>query len=149
MNRQRRKALILTPRIFPGHQIASLLEQHGWTSVNIHNAMSLPEIIQQRPGMLVVDVTCDQAHNLDLLDHHRHSNFLTYRVALCEGSNTLAMRIARHLGVDGFFYLNRHDLAIDPGRGLAPVFLQRRHATATAQRKTNMPTSSCMMASLP
>ncbi len=148
MNRQRRNALILTPRIFPGHQIASLLELHGWSSVHVHNTMSLYDIMQQHPGMLVVDVTREQACNFDLLDHYRRSNLLTYRVALCEGGNTRAMRVARHIGVDGFFYLNRHGLAIDASRGLAPIFLRQRH-TRTHHMNMPRPAMRSMSTALP
>jgi len=148
MNRQRKNALILTPRIFPGHQISSLLELHGWSSVHVHNTMSLCDIMQQHPGMLVVDVTREQAYNFDLLDRYRRSNLLTYRIALCEEGNTQAMRVARYIGVDGFFYLNRHGLAIEANRGLAPIFLRQCHIR---HHYMNMPRSAIrsMPAALP
>jgi len=124
----RKKALIITQRIVAGHQIACILENHGWSSVSTHNTMKLSDVSRQCPGMLVIDVTDPQNGNLNLLHTFSRTSNMAYLVALCEGGNTPTMRAARRIGVDGFFYLNRANQALDPTRGLAPLFSNSRVA---------------------
>jgi len=126
----RKKALILTQRIVAGHQIACILENHGWSSVSTHHSMKGEDIVHQNPGMLVIDVTGDLLGSLELLREFRRTNHMAYLVALCKGGNSPAMRAARNIGVDGFFYLNSSEVALDPTRGMAPIFFRSRPSAA-------------------
>jgi len=134
----RNKALILTQRIVAGHQIACILEHLGWSSVSTHEAMKLSDIERHSPGMLVIDVTGHQDENLELLHAFRRTGNMAYLVALCGGGNTPAMRAARRIGVDGFLYLNPSNQALDPTRGLAPIFIRSR---SSAQQPRPAPVS--------
>jgi len=126
----RKKAMILTQRIVAGHQIACILENHGWSSISTHHSMKGADIAHQNPGMLVIDVTGNLLGSLELLHEFRRTNRMAYLVALCKGGNSPAMRSARNIGVDGFFYLNSSELALDPTRGMAPIFLRSRPSAA-------------------
>lgn len=113
------RGLILTPRIIAGHQIAALLQRHGWHAVSLHERMCIKEIRATKPGILVVDIAEPDSHGLRLLQDCRKQHACGYVVAICLGGNTPGLRMARQLGVDGIFYLDRGGLALDRSIGLA------------------------------
>jgi len=123
---RRNRALILTRNIVPGHQIARLLEMHGWVASSCHESLELEQIRDINPGLLVIDVSDPAEGNMRLLQSCCFSPSIRYRVALCRGGNTPAMRAARRLGVDGFFYLNAAGKSVDTSIGLAALLLQSR-----------------------
>ena len=133
---QRKEALILTHRIVPGHQIACMLQMHGWSAISQHESMTLDTVYTIHPHMLVLDLTDPKQRNIALLDAYRRFDALTYIVGLCRGGNSPAMRAARDMGIDGFFYLNQSGLSIDTSIGLAPLLLSGQHPEA---RRKNMP----------
>jgi len=122
----RNRALILTRNIVPGHQIARLLEMHGWVASSRHDSLSLEDIQRINPGLLVIDVSDPAEGNMTLLQSCCFSASIRYRVSLFRGGNTPAMRAARRLGVDGFFFLNAAGRSLDTSIGLTALLLQNR-----------------------
>jgi len=117
-------ALILSNRLIASHQIASILDQHGWHSGIMREPPDEEIFIRLRPRIVVADIDDSDCCGIHFLQLLRHFSSLAYAIALCAGGNTPEMRAARDLGVDGFFYLNAAGLALDPKRGLAPIFLR-------------------------
>ncbi|HXH72174.1 MAG TPA: hypothetical protein VNI58_05100 [Mariprofundaceae bacterium] len=128
-------AAIVSKRVIPSHQIASIMQQHGWTAEIIDRRVHPDEIRTIDPKMLIVDIDDSSCNGIGILQWFRSANPLNYTIALCQGGCSPAMRSARQLGVDGFFYLNASGLSLDPGRGLLPVFLQSRQSAPGTTHK--------------
>ncbi|RMH60089.1 MAG: hypothetical protein D6678_06760 [Zetaproteobacteria bacterium] len=124
----RKRAIIISPRIIASHQIVCLLDAAGWRSRCTHTPVDIRRMIEGYwPSALVVlDITAAFPQGMRMLHQLASAHWPTRCFALCEGGNTPMMRKAKRLGVDGFFYLNRHGLALDPTRGAAAYFRFRQ-----------------------
>jgi len=135
-------AAIVSNRVIPGHQLASIIEHRGWQPAIFDHHASMDEILAIRPGILIADIDDHSCRGLDMLQTFRRCHPQGHAMALCTGGGSPAMRAARRFGVDGFFYLNASGLALDPRRGMLPVLL-----TATTDHAISMHPSgpSCLL----
>jgi len=117
-------AAIVSKRVIPSHQISSILQQHGWNPRILDSDVTPDDIRSLNPKILIADIDDTACNGLSILKWFRQFNPVSYAVALCAGGCSPAMRSARHLGVDGFFYLNATGLSLDSKRGLMPLFMQ-------------------------
>jgi len=122
------QSLILSSRIIAAHQIATLLEEHGWPSVVEHDVRRIGQLIDRlRPQLLIADIDSPELAAVRLLADFRQRHPLAGTMAICAGGNSQGMRIVRNLGVDGFFYLQPHGKALDMQRGIPHRWNSQRH----------------------
>jgi DNA-binding NarL/FixJ family response regulator len=115
-----RHGLILSSRIIAAHQTATLLERQGWQmSIEYDEATARQLIDTMQPALLVIDIDCPGLPGARLLAGFRHAHPGMRIVAICNGGNSQGMRMARALGIDGYFYLQPHGVAVDSLRGMA------------------------------
>jgi len=115
---------IVSNRIIPGHQLASIIAHQGWKPEIFDRHATTDEVLAIQPDILIADIDDHSCRGIDMLHAFRRRNPLGRAIALCTGGGSPAMRAARRLGVDGFFYLNSSGLALDPRRGMLPILLQ-------------------------
>ncbi len=141
-------ALVVSPRVIAREQLASLLSMHGWQTTCLHEFPDSSPAPNSKLHWLIVDITREHPKGMLLIRQIARQPWSGYLAGICEGGATPMMREARYLGIDGFFYLNRHGKAIDPQRGLAALLLshkrdhsclERRNADTPPRRQSTIP----------
>jgi DNA-binding response OmpR family regulator len=119
--RAKKKCLILAGNVSIGYQIASLLENHGWHTHVVHSDLQAYDgILANGIDAVVADIDAADLGGLAVLAfcHHRHPAITTY--AITQPDDEYGKKMARDAGgCEGYFYLMRGRLQIDPGRGMA------------------------------
>jgi hypothetical protein len=124
-----KQGLILSTRIIPSYQIATLLEHHGWQIQVEHNLEKAWAFLKNRRiDILVVDVDDPTLCGADILLRSKSHQPISYAIALKRGYPGKSMHLAHKLDVDGYFYVNDSGYMLDTTRGLAPFFLTGANA---------------------
>ena len=113
------EALIVSKRIIPSHQLATLMEDNDFYprvdyGKDAHNAK-----LVQCLSLLVVDIDDPDIKGLEIARQYLSFKPGMAWFALCEGGNTAAMQQARAMMVGGFFFLSESGMALDCKRGVA------------------------------
>jgi DNA-binding response OmpR family regulator len=116
-----KKSLILTANVSIGYQAASLLENHGWHTNVVHSDLqAYDSILTKGIDAVVADIDAADLGGLAVLAfcHHRYPAIATY--AITQPDDEYGKKMARDAGgCQGYFYLTKGRLQIDPGRGMA------------------------------
>ena len=116
--------LILSSKTIAAHQVASLVQWHGHSSMIVetdlqaYQSMDTPLI-----RYLVTDIDDISLNGMAVGRWWLSTRKKAPWYAMCRGGNTPVMRNARAAGSCGFFFLNPAGLAIDPERGMARTLL--------------------------
>lgn len=121
----KKEALIISRRIIPAHQLASLMEENGFFprveySNNIH-----PEKLAFYLSVLVIDIDDPEIHGFDIACRYLSLKPGLTWFALCSDRNMLTKQQAKSLMAKGFFFLTESGMELDVERGVAH-FLQTR-----------------------
>ncbi|MFN2105624.1 MAG: DNA-binding response regulator [Candidatus Promineifilaceae bacterium] len=115
------KCLVLSGNVSIGYQAASLLENHGWQTHVVHSDHEAYDCINaDHIDAVVADIDAVDLGGLAVLAfcHRRYPAITTYAIAQTE--NEYGKRMARDAGgCDGYFYLIKGTLQIDPRHGMA------------------------------
>ncbi len=120
----RAPAAIVTNHVLVGHQIAFVLHQHWMPYHLLGHPDQADRLGKTPPDMLIVDIDDPHCNGLSLLRWFREVKPNAPAIALCRRGSSPAMREARQLKVNGFFYLCSSGGALDPKRGVLPTLLR-------------------------
>jgi DNA-binding NarL/FixJ family response regulator len=120
--KKQKYGVIISQHITARQQISSMLRQHGWNCVIINPNRNFLGFQKLQPAIFIVDIDDPACRGIELLNWFRKLNSIAYACVLCKGGNSPAMRLAREVGVDGFFYLNNSATGLDLERGVASYF---------------------------
>jgi CheY-like chemotaxis protein len=113
--------LILSGNVSIGHQIASLMEHHAWQTNVVHsNLQAYDYITNENVDIVVADIDAVDLGGLALLAfcHRRYPAIIPYAIA--QANDEYGKKMARDAGgCQGYFYLMKGSLRIDPDRGMA------------------------------
>jgi len=123
------EALIISKRIIPAHQLATLLEENDFYPHVDYGKDVCSAKLAQYLSILVVDIDDPDIQGVEIANQYLALNPGLAWFALCAGGNTPAMQQARSLMAGGFFFLSESGLTLDCNRGAAQ-FLHGRSGTA-------------------
>ncbi|PJA33339.1 MAG: hypothetical protein CO187_01720 [Zetaproteobacteria bacterium CG_4_9_14_3_um_filter_53_7] len=125
---QQKQALIISQHSPACHQLSGLLNNHGWNITLTDANTGVHTICRLNPSMFIADIEDPGCCGIALLQWVKQFNPATSTTAMCRGGNTPAMRLARHAGVHGFFYLDAGG-NLDVRRGLTrELHHENKHA---------------------
>jgi len=113
------EALIVSKRIIPAHQLATLMEKNGFYPRVAYGKNTCAEKLGQYLSILIVDIDDPGMRGVEIACQYLALKPELAWFALCAGGNTPAMQQARALMVGGFFFLSESGMALDCKRGAA------------------------------
>ncbi len=121
------EVLIVSKRIIPAYQLATLLEANGFCPYVNYTQDKYAATLAQYPSLLVMDIDDADMCGMEMARQYLLKPRLSW-FALCVGGNTPAMQQARSLKVGGFFFLSPSGMALDRKRGAAHLLHKRGRA---------------------
>jgi len=128
------KVLIVSKRIIPAHQLATLMEENGFYPKVDYVKNTYASKLAQSLSILVVDIDDPRIRGMEIACQSLAHNPGLAWFALCSGDNTTGMQQARSLMVGGFFFLSKSSMALDCNRGAAQ-FLHGCRKTSIYHRR--------------
>jgi len=113
------EALIVSKRIIPAHQLATLMEENGFYPRVAYDKGACAAELAQYLSILVVDIDDPDIRGIEIACQYLALKPELVWFALCTGGNTPAMQQVRSLMVGGFFFLSESGMALDCKRGAA------------------------------
>lgn len=129
-----KQTVILSQQSHVCHQISAMMRQQGWNSTILPPCSSRYYILRFSPELLIVDIDDPACRALSLLAWFKTMHPQSICTALCRGGNSQAMRLARSIGIDGFFYLDSSGKNVDLQRGIAARLTEASSANPLAEK---------------
>jgi len=123
------EALIVSKRIIPAHQLATLMEENDFYPRMDYGQDTCAAKLAQYLSILVVDIDDPDIQGVKIANQYLALNPGLAWFALCTGGNTPAMQQARSLMAEDFFFTSKSGMALDCKRGAAQFLHGYRKTT--------------------